>query len=97
MSKRKHRAQRAPQTSDIVASLQYRAMERCGGLGHQLGPWTPAKRKTHGPASMKAMCDKCGEVVFVAPYTAVSRTLPQVPAIKGEILFQLCHVQGTLL
>ena len=86
-----------PPTEDVLHALQQRAEERCQGLGHALGPWSPAKRKKHGTASQQALCQTCGEVVFVSPYLEYSRANPLVPAIKGEILFQLCYVEGRLL
>lgn len=99
MSKHKHRQKReqTPLASDLVRMLQWRAEERCEGLGHKLGYWSPAKRKKHGVGSMQATCLKCGAVVFVAPYMVYSREYPQVPGIKGDLLFQLCHVEGDLL
>jgi len=98
MSKHKNGHQvRLPRTEELIKSLQYRAEERCDGLGHELGYWSHAKRKKHGSASMQAICVKCGEMVFVSPYLELSRQHPQVPAIKGDILFQLCYKQGTLL
>lgn len=98
MSKRKHQHGRrqAPLTEDLVQVLQWRAEERCEGLGHLLGYWSHAKRKKHGVGSMQATCLKCGAVVFVSPYMVYSREHPQVPGIKGDLLFQLCHVEGDL-
>ncbi len=95
--RKKLRPRTMPDTDALVQSLQYRAEERCAGLGHELGYWSHAKRKKHGAAAMQAMCSKCGEMVFVSPYMEYTREHPQVPAIKGGMLFQLCYTQGTLL
>jgi hypothetical protein len=85
---------RLPDTEALLASLQYRAEERCSGLGHALGYWSHAKRKKHGVASMQAICVHCGEMIFVSPYLEYTREHPHVPAIKGDMLFQLCYTHG---
>lgn len=97
MSKRKQQLWQRPHTGTLVESLRYRAEERCAGLGHELGHWSQAKRKKHGVAAQQAICVHCGEMVFISPYMEFSRTNPQVPAIKGDILFQLCYKQGHVL
>jgi hypothetical protein len=97
VSKHKKRQWNTIATMSAIHSLQYRATERCSGLGHELGGWSPAKRKKHGVASQQAMCAKCGEMVFVSPYMEYTKEHPQVPAIKGDILFQPCYSQGRLM
>lgn len=98
MSKHKNsNKRREPDTARVLQSLQLRAEERCGSLGHELSYWSHAKRKKHGAASMQAICTKCGEMVFVSPYMEFTRANPLVPAIKGDILFQLCYKQGHLI
>ena len=98
MSKHTRRGVRhALDTEALLHSLQYRAEERCSGLGHELGYWSHAKRKKHGVASMQAICVNCGEMIFVSPYMEYTREHPRVPAIEGEILFQLCYKRGQLV
>ena len=97
MGKKRKQQWRAPQTASLLASLRFRAIERCTGLGHELGYWSAAKRKHHGINAEQAICVNCGEMVFVSPYMEFTPQNPQVPAIKGEALFQLCYKQGTML
>ena len=75
--------------TETLALLKARAIHRCEPLGHDLGIWTFAKKK-HGSHVQKAMCRKCGEMVFLLPVYAHSKEHPQVPAIKGDPLFELC-------
>jgi len=82
-------------TNQVLMALQTRAVERCGPLGHTLGPWNPAKKK-HGVHAMKAVCLQCGEPAFIMPYHCHSAPHPQVPAIKGDILFHLCYLEGSI-
>ena len=72
-----------------ISLLKARAINRCEPLSHDFGMWTFAKKK-HGNHAQKAMCTKCGEMVFVLPVYAHSKEHPQVPAIKGDPLFELC-------
>ncbi len=97
MKRRHHKAQsRAVQTTALVHTLQAKAQEKSDALGHELGLWQPAKKK-HGAGAMKALCSKCGEVAFIMPYLCLSKEHPQVPGIKGPVLFEPCAIPAELL
>lgn len=74
-----------------LAALQVRASTLCSDLGHMLGVWGPAKKK-HGFHSMKCLCLNCGEQVVIIPRHYFDVKHPQVPALKGDILFQCCTI-----
>ena len=84
------------ENQSVLESLKLRATDRCTPLGHELGIWSPAKRK-HGQNAVKALCKKCGEQVILLPRHCHSREHHQVPAMKGDVLFQLCYQEGRLL
>ena len=84
------------QNDAVVTTLKTRAQDRVSPLGHTLGVWSPAKRK-HGVSAMKALCTRCGEQVIVIPRHCHSKEHPCVPAMSGDVLFQLCYQEGRLL
>ena len=97
MGKKKGRwSQYQENNQTVLEALKERAEEKTTYLGHHLGIWSPAKRK-HGVNAMKALCAQCGEHVIVMPRHCHSKAHQQVPAMKGDLLFQLCCVEGTVV
>ena len=84
------------QTRLTQIALQEQAVEKTGHLKHTLGLWSAAKRKKHGTDAMMALCTQCGKPVFIMPRHWHSLKLQQVPAMKGEALFELCYLDGVV-
>ena len=80
----------------VLATLKRRAIDRVDPLGHTLGLWSPAKRK-HGISAMKALCVTCGEQVIIMPRHCHDKDHQCVPAMTGDVLFQLCYKEGRLV
>ena len=78
------------ETRLIQMALQQRATDKAGLLQHELGLWNNAKQKKHGPDALQAFCTQCGAVVVVMPRHWQSLEHQQVPAMKGDALFNSC-------
>jgi hypothetical protein len=76
-----------PTDERTLAALQTRANQLTGVRGHTLGLWHQAKRK-HGEGSMRVICTSCGLGLIIMPRYYHGRV--QVPAMKGDALFQDC-------
>jgi hypothetical protein len=76
-----------PTDERTLVALQNRADTLADEKGHQLGIWYPAKRK-HGANAMRVTCTQCGLGLTILPRYYHGRT--QVPAMKGDALFQEC-------
>ena len=99
MKRSRHRgtySEYALRNESVVQALKLRATDRVKPLGHTLGLWSPAKRK-HGVSAMKALCTTCGEQVVVMPQHCHNTVHLCVPAMSGDVLFQLCYREGRLV
>jgi hypothetical protein len=70
-----------------LAALQTRANQLTEVRGHTLGLWHHAKKK-HGENAMRVICTSCGLGLIIMPRHYHGRV--QVPAMKGDALFQDC-------
>ena len=98
VGKKRHRSYTAyqEQNESVLLSLKLRAIDRVEPLGHTLGLWSPAKRK-HGVSALKSLCLTCGEQVIIIPQHCHDNVHLCVPAMSGDVLFQLCYREGRLL
>lgn len=77
-----------------LPALQTRAMDVAEGKGHLLGQWYAAKKK-HGIGAQRTICVSCGLGVTILPRMWWGKM--EVPAMRGDALFQPCAVDGEVV